>query len=297
MRWRFSGTVATKSLAVLALLALIIGSYYFAIRPDQLRWGATPEELARPLPGDHLVAPTSLCATRAVTIAGRPEDIWPWILQIGYDRAGFYGYDLIENLGSKRGIRSAANIVPDLQRLSVGDRVYMSRIAYLVIYSMTPYRFLIWADADDPPHGAFTFGLFPLDANHTRLVIRARLRYHWTDTRILLDLFTEFGDHVAVPRMLLGIRDRVEGHPVQPLAVESMEITVWMAALLEFLVAIALIPVRREWWRDWITALLASSALLFALYAREPLWAGALLQIPILVSMVWAWGANRKESE
>jgi hypothetical protein len=282
--WR---AVAAKCLAVLALFALSIGFYFFAIRPSQLRWGATPEEVARPLPGDDLVAAPSLRATRAVTIAGRPEDIWPWIVQIGYDRAGFYGYNLIENLGSKRGIRSAAKIVPDLQRIGVGDRVYMSRIAYLVIHAVTPNRFLIWAD-ENPPQGAFTFELFPVDEKHTRLVIRASLRYHWTDSRILLDLFTEFGDHVAVPRMLLGVRDRVEGRRIQPLAVQAVEIAVWIALLLEFVVAIVLILVRRQWWRAWIAALLAVSTLLFALYARQPIWSGALLQVPMLASIVWA---------
>jgi len=289
--WR---TVAAKSLAVLALLVLSIGFYYFVIRPGQLRWGATPEELSRPMPGDDLVAAPSLRATRAVTIAGRPEDIWPWIVQIGYDRAGFYGYDLIENLGSKHGIRSAAKIVPDLQRLGVGDRVYMSRIAYLVIHSMTPYRFLVWAGDEYPLTGAFTFGLFPVDEKHTRLVIRARLRYRWTDSRIPLDLFTEFGDHVAVPKMLLGVRDRVEGRRSQPLAVQAMEIAVWIASLLEFVVAIVLILVRRQWWRAWIAALLSAAVVLFVLYARQPIWTGTLLQVPMLASIVWAWRANRR---
>jgi hypothetical protein len=291
--WR---AAAMRSLAVFALNILSIGFYYVAVRPAQLRWGATQEELARPLPGDDLVASPSLCATRAVTIAGRPEDIWPWIIQIGYDRAGFYGYDLIENLGSKRGIRSAATIVPELQRLSVGDRVYMSRIAYLVIHSMTTNRLLVWAGDESPSTGAFTFGLFPVDEEHTRLVVRARIRYRWTDPRIPLDLFTEFGDHVAVPRMLLGVKDRVEGRQIQPLALQAMEIAVWLAALLEYVIAIALILVRRQWWRTWAAGLLAASALLFALYAREPVWIGALLQVPVLASMVWAWRANRKEA-
>jgi hypothetical protein len=291
--WR---AVATKPLAVLALLIVSIGFYYFAIRPGLLRWGATPEELVRPLPGDDIVASPSLCATRAVTIAGRPEDIWPWIVQIGYDRAGFYGYDLIENLGSKRGIRSASTVVPELQRLSVGDKVYMSRIAYLVIQSMTPNRFLVWAGDESPSTGAFAFGLFPLDEKRTRLIIRTRLRYRWTDPRIPLDLFTEFGDHVAVPKMLLGVRDRVEGRRIQPLALQAMEIAVWLAALLEYVIAIVLILVRRQWWRTWIAALLAASALLFALYARQPVWTGALLQVPVLASMVWAWRGNRREA-
>jgi hypothetical protein len=96
--------------------------------------------------------------------------------------------------------------------------------------------------------------------------------------------------------MLLGVRDRVEGRQIQPLAVQAMEIAVWIAALLEFVVAIVLILVRRQWWRTWVAALLAASALFFALYARQPIWTGALLQVPVLASMVWAWRANRKEA-
>jgi len=285
-------TVVRKSLAVVTLLGMLIGLYRFAIRPGQLHWGATPEELARPLPGDHLVAAPSLRATRAVTIAGRPQDIWPWIVQIGYDRAGFYGYDLIENLGSTRGIRSAGKLVPELQCLSIGDRVYMSRIAYLVIQSMTPYRFLVWADPEDHPAGAFTFGLFPVDEKHTRLVIRARLRYHWTEPRIMLDLFTEFGDHVAVPRMLLGIKDRVEGRRVEPFAAQGFEIAVWLAALFELVAAVILIFVWQRWWRAWILALLSGLTLLFALYAREPSCIGALLDTGILAAMLFGWSRN-----
>jgi hypothetical protein len=285
---------AAKCLAVSGLLILLVGTYYFAIRPGQLGWGAIPDELALPLPGDQLIANPSLRATRAITIAGRPEDVWPWIIQIGYDRAGFYGYDLIENLGSKRGIRSEGKIVTELQRLSVGDRVYMSRLAYLVIDSMIPGKYLVWAGTEGPHKGAFTFALFPLDEKHTRLIVRARLRYCWTDWRMLLDLFTEFGDHVAVPRMMLGIRDRVEGLSEQSLSTQGIEIGVWLAALLEFGVAILLILVSLRWHRAWIAALLAGSALLFALYARAPVWVGASLQVPVVASMFWARRAGRK---
>jgi len=285
--------VFRKSLAIVVLLGVLAGVYCFAIRPEKLRWGATPEELARPLPGDDLVLAPSFYATRAVIIAGRPQDIWPWIVQIGYNRAGFYGYDLIENVGSHRGIRSAWRIVPELQRLAVGDQVYMSAIAYLVVHALVPDRFLIWADAAQPPASAFTFALFPIDEHHTRLVIRIRLRYHWTDRRILLDLFTEFADHVAVPKMLLGIKDRVEGRPIEPLAAQAFEIAVWLIAFLEFGVALLLVVVRRRWWRAWIVALLAGIALLFALYARAPVWIEALPPLAILAGTVWKSSHDR----
>ncbi|MGC9971537.1 MAG: hypothetical protein ABSE56_13215 [Bryobacteraceae bacterium] len=238
------------------------------------------------MPGDNLVSAPTFYATRAVTITGRPEDIWPWIVQIGYERAGFYGYDLIENLGSKRGIPSARRIIPELQHLAVGDRVYMSLIAYLVIHSMAPNKFLIWAGDEHPPGGAFTGALFPVDESRTRLLLRIRFRHHWTDQRILLDLFTEFADHVAVPKMLLGIKDRVEGRRIESLATQGAEIAVWVAAFLEFVAAFILVLVRQRWWRAWIIALLAGFTLLFALYARDPGWIGASFEVVILVGMV-----------
>jgi len=287
-------SVVRKSLAFVGLFGLLIGVYWFAIRPGQLRWGATPQELVRWLPGDNLVRDPTFYATRAVTIAGRPEDIWPWIVQIGYGRAGFYGCDLIENLGSPRGIRSARRIVPELQRLAAGDRVYMSAIAYLVVHSMAANQFLIWAGDENPPGGAFTFALFPVDERHTRLIMRIRFRHHWTDRRILLDLFTEFADHVAVPKMLLGIQDRVEGRDVEPLAAQGFEIAVWMAAFLEFVAAIIFVLVWRRWWRAWSVALLAGFALLFALYARQPAWIGALLVAGIAIYLRYSTSLRRR---
>jgi hypothetical protein len=101
-----------------------------------------------------------------------------------------------------------------------------------------------------------------VDERHTRLILRIRFRHHWTDQRILLDLFTEFADHVAVPRMLLGIQDRVEGRRVEPMAAQGFEIAVWMAAFLEFVACIIFVLVWQRWWRVWIIVLLAGFTLL-----------------------------------
>src|SRR5258708_37870549 len=110
-----SSSVAIRLLAVLALPGLLVAIYLLAIRPAALQWGATAEEVTRSMPGDELVPSPSFCATRGVIIRGSPEEIWPWLVQIGYGRAGFYGYDLVENLGSGTGIRSVGSILPKLQ--------------------------------------------------------------------------------------------------------------------------------------------------------------------------------------
>src|SRR5579863_9807989 len=137
--------------SVLAFLVILITLYLFLIRPSQLHWGATAQEVDRAMPGDYLVANPTFVATRAITIRGRPEDIWPWIVQMGYDRAGYYGYDLIENLGSKTGIRSAPSIVPELQHPKPGDVLPISSVAHLTFGAIQSNQYLIW-QSEAPPH-------------------------------------------------------------------------------------------------------------------------------------------------
>jgi len=69
------------------------------LRPWQLTWGATPGEVSRSLPGDDLVPRPTFNATRAISIAAPAVEIWPWLVQVGLTRAGWYSYDLLDNLG------------------------------------------------------------------------------------------------------------------------------------------------------------------------------------------------------
>ncbi len=69
--------------ALAGLAAASLAAYAFVLRPRLLRWGASDEELARPLTGDDLVPHATVQSTRAVTIYAPPEDIWPWRSQIG----------------------------------------------------------------------------------------------------------------------------------------------------------------------------------------------------------------------
>lgn len=271
--------------SVFALLVILITLYLFLIRPSQLHWGATAQEVDRAMPGDDLVANPTFVATRAITIRGRPEDIWPWIVQMGYHRAGYYGYDLIENLGSKTGVRSAPSIVPELQHPKAGDVLPISSVAHLTFGAIQPDQYLIWQSEAQPHDGAFTWALYPVDQNYTRLVSRIRLRYHWASSALALDLFTEFADHVAVPRILTGVRNRVEGRGSNSLAAEGAEIAVWVLALVEMAIAMVLVFRWRQWWRPWRVTLGAGCLLMFVLYAHAPMWIGAVLGCGIATLM------------
>ena len=104
---------------VVAALAGAVGIYVVFYRPRQLRWGATDQEVARAMPGDEIVARPVFNATRAVTVNARPEEIWPWLVQIGFGRAGWYSYDILDNLGR----HSSEEILAEYQHLAPGDLI------------------------------------------------------------------------------------------------------------------------------------------------------------------------------
>ena len=87
------------------------------------RWGSTADEVASVMPGDDLFLKAQFISTRSITIDAPPAAVWPWLVQVGCGRAGFYSNDLLDNLGRP----SATTIVPELQHLQVGQWVPMSR--------------------------------------------------------------------------------------------------------------------------------------------------------------------------
>jgi len=268
--------------AALALIGLVLAVYLLWARPAQLHWGATEEEIQRPMPGDELDPTPTFLATRAITIAGTPEEIWPWLVQMGYGRAGFYGYDILENLGSPRGLRSADTILPEFQDFEVGDIVPISPVSEELFYAIQPQRYLIWKGQFAGHPGGFIWALYPLDKTHTRLVSRIRWSHHWTmPATAFLDVFTDFADHLAVRKVLMGVRDRVEGR-VEPMAQANAEFAVYVAAFLVFLVSLVLLLVRALTWRRWLAGLAAGAAWLITWYAPIPFWAGAALELLVI---------------
>jgi hypothetical protein len=88
------GEGAARLLPPLAILgAAFPWAYAFAIRPWHLRWGATDEEVEKPLPGDELVPDPGIQSTRAITVHAPVEKVWQWLAQVGQDRGGFYSYE------------------------------------------------------------------------------------------------------------------------------------------------------------------------------------------------------------
>jgi hypothetical protein len=283
-------------LAVLTLVGLVVATYVFWARPYQLRWGATDAEVNRVMPGDELDPHPTFLATRAITIDGTPQDIWPWLIQMGYQRAGFYGYDILENLGSTRGMVSADRILPEFQHFHAGDDVLLSPVARLTFRAIEPNQYLIWVGDTAVAPGGFTWALYPLDAQHTRLVSRIRWSHHWTKPDLLaLDLFTECTDHLAVRKILDGVKGRVEGR-IEPMAQGNTEFVIYLASAVILLGAVIVILLRPLTWYRWLAGLAAGAVWLMTWYAPVSLGIGVVLELLVswaLVSAVWKRSTGR----
>ena len=278
--------LASKLAATAALGCLLAAGYLLLARPYQMQWGATAAEVARPMPGDTLSRNPTFLATRAITIDGTPTEIWPWLVQMGYGRAGFYGYDLLENLGSPRGLRSADTVASDLQHLAVGDPLPLSALGGLVVHAIASEAYLVWAGPSGEYPGAFTWALYPLDARRTRLVSRIQWRHHWSPPlAFAFDAFTEFTDGIAVRKILQGVKDRVEGR-VEPFARQNVEFAVYVWALVSLLAAIAALLWRPLAASTWVTALGAGSVWLLVWYAPIALSTAALANVVVLWALL-----------
>lgn len=208
-------------LALTAGLAL----YHVMLRPWQRDWGATQAELGRALPGDERVRGVTYQTTRAIPIRAKAAAIWPWLVQIGYGRGGFYSYDWLEKLSGLE-IASAGQIVPEYQNLAVGDEVRIAPETPLRVTRLEPGRILVLhavmnpftaqlVDVNDPAPGPFmnwswAFLLNELDDGTTRLLIRVRANYRPGWLAPLVYAILEPAHFVMERKMLLGIKERVE---------------------------------------------------------------------------------------
>lgn len=195
-----------KILIIFFSLLAVLLVYLFLIRPWQLRWGATDEEVARVMPGDDIVNNPTFNATRAVTINARPEHIWPWIVQIGYKRAGWYSYDWIDNLGKS----SAKEIIPEFQNVKIGDHIPINPSGKMGFWikDFEIKHWMLWGDKEGGT--TWFWGLYPIDNDRTRLITRVHIHYDWFSPWIPFLLLLDVGDIIMMRKCMLGIKERAE---------------------------------------------------------------------------------------
>lgn len=197
---------ATKVLTA-ASVAAGAAAAFARYRRWHLRWGATDEEAGRPMAGDELVATPQFAPTRAITIDAPPEGVWPWLVQLGYGRAGWYSYDCLDNLGHGR---SAGEILPDLQDVHVGDVIPMGPVrnddTVWTIGQIDAPRTMVWSKLA----ATWTWQLEELPGERTRLVTRIRVHYRPRPAVLSELVLLELGDFWMMRKELRSIKERPE---------------------------------------------------------------------------------------
>jgi hypothetical protein len=187
------------------------------LRPWYLHWGATDEEIQRPMPMDDHVPTPRLDSTMAITIEAPPGRIWPWLVQMGdAPRAGYYSYAWIERLLGMD-IENSRRVLPAYQRVEVGDA--LDRAGTMTVLAVEPGHHLVLGPPPsvDTVRASWAFALYPIDEGRTRLVTRVHGDWSWRgilrDTPVFtwpFYLLMEPGAFLMERRLLLGIRDRAE---------------------------------------------------------------------------------------
>lgn len=185
-------------------------AYLLTIRRWHARWGASDDEVLAGMPGDDIVEGPWDVSTRAVTIAAAPEQVWPWLAQMGYQRGGMYSYDWIDEALGVLDSPSAGQVLPEFQDLQPGDEIPMGNSPGWPVASVEANRSLVLDIQPPDLHISWSFLLKAIDGGHTRLILRIRI-----EMRPLLHVASsfpasDFGQFLMTRRMLLGIKERAE---------------------------------------------------------------------------------------
>ena len=210
-------------LPTLLVMVTFVVLYWFPIRRWMGRWGATSSDLSRVMAGDGLLADPTYSGTSAVVIRARPEHIWPWLVQIGYQRGGLYSYDWLDRLFGYLDRPSATRILPEYQHLAVGDRIPLGRGPSWPVATIEPNRALVLDMRNmDGLDWIWQFGLYPIDETRTQFVSRSRVRARTLWTRLFTYAIEPAG-FLMTRRMLLGMKQRAEALRVASVGPESRE--------------------------------------------------------------------------
>ena len=198
-----------KIVGILAGLGILAVLLMFALLPWMDRYGATDEEIAASFAGDELVPTPRIFYTRAISINASPEEIYPWIAQLGADKGGMYSYTWLEAL-IQCPQTNADRIHEEWQGLEVGDKVLMCPDenmppAYVVAMVEQDHTIVLGHKENESWVEVWLFNLVPQDDGTTRLVIRSRSAaegWIWDAIRP--------GEFIMMRRMMQGIKERAE---------------------------------------------------------------------------------------
>jgi hypothetical protein len=207
----------------LAASTAVAGLVYIGLALRRIgRSGAIGDEVVRSLPGDDGVPQPQIASTRGIAIHAPTTAVWPWLVQMGWKKAGWYSYDRIDN----DGIPSAERIVPDLLGLQIGDVVPEGADVGWTLQALEPNRLLLLT-AHEPMRGVdwvqrrdstWLFLLEEVGTQQSRLIERSRTTLTLSEHTLLGKILAArlgtrllaLGDFVMAHRQMHGINHRAE---------------------------------------------------------------------------------------
>lgn len=224
-RSRAPVSIRRRCSGVLAVAAAV-GVFTHGVLPWALgTWGATELETSMPLPGDELIPDPDGIQTMAVTVSAPAEQVWPWLMQMGVDRAGLYSYTWVENGLLHLGVTNADRINPEWQDLTVGDIIAFTPEGYPGgrngprVVELESSRHLVLDSSPGAQPGTVTgtwqFVLHDAGGGCTRLLLRTRTGPGRPAGLRIMDFLLRPGYLVMDRAMLLGIKHRAESQPLE----------------------------------------------------------------------------------
>jgi hypothetical protein len=218
------------SVGASAALAAAAGGYATLYRLGQT-WGATDQEQRKALAGDELLPEATALTTHAITIEAPASEVWPWLIQMGWGRAGWYTYRWVDRLLFPANGPSANQVLPKHQQLEVGDRVLdgpPEAHCWFTVERLEPERLLVlrstrhlpasWRQRGLGMDWIWSWHLGQPDPGRTRLVQRNRMRLDpaWFERAFLATIIP--ADFIMARSHLRGLQHRVEASTVQSIA-------------------------------------------------------------------------------
>lgn len=240
-------------------------------------WGSTPEEQALVLPGDEIFTHPVLKWNHAMTIDAKPEEVWPWIAQMGDTRGGYYSYRFVEKvITAMAGIdvstyyNNTNQVHPEWQNPSIGQTMLMD---ILVLRDYKSGEYLVAGPKPEASEAGllWTWAISPTSNGRTRLLVHMRIQFPGMDSNKALEAAMNLSTFMMERKMMDGIRLRAEG------GAEADWVQVFEALLWFAVVGIGAVAARRFTTRSEgklsLGIGLACVAMLFLLvYLQPALW-------------------------
>jgi hypothetical protein len=213
---RDGGGMNRPTTVVALAVAAAIAAYAAIVRPWMLAWGATKAERSAPLPGDDLEPNANYVTTRAVPIDAPPDRVWPWLVQMGQDRAGFYTHNWVERL-LRSGIKDVDAVHPEWQTLAAGDLMRTNRdiggkpMGWPVVSVDGPRSLVVRSKS--MPAGTYAFVLEPIDADRTRLIVRDRAAWKMREWPFAALIYEPLHAYMETG-LIRGLKRRAERAPI-----------------------------------------------------------------------------------